>query len=105
MWGVAPSFKKKTASEAHSSSSGHHTVIARSRAVSVEKPGGRPGRIGNSLLLVLYRMRHNIFFSSRRRHTRLQGDWSSDVCSSDLCRGRAARVAEGNLRSVGVLRQ
>src|SRR6266850_6351155 len=29
------------------------------------------------------------FFSSRRRHTRLQGDWSSDVCSSDL----AARAA------------
>src|SRR5256885_4324996 len=26
------------------------------------------------------------FFSSRRRHTRLQGDWSSDVCSSDLTR-------------------
>src|SRR5256885_1643039 len=26
------------------------------------------------------------FFSSRRRHTRLQGDWSSDVCSSDLHR-------------------
>src|SRR5688500_20395734 len=25
------------------------------------------------------------FFASRRRHTRLQGDWSSDVCSSDLC--------------------
>src|SRR5256885_4237280 len=25
------------------------------------------------------------FFSSRRRHTILQGDWSSDVCSSDLC--------------------
>src|SRR5256885_12425900 len=24
-----------------------------------------------------------VFFSSRRRHTRLQGDWSSDVCSSD----------------------
>src|SRR5205807_4263408 len=24
------------------------------------------------------------FFSSRRRHTRLQGDWSSDVCSSGL---------------------
>src|SRR6266446_5799296 len=31
------------------------------------------------------------FFSSRRRHTRLQGDWSSDVCSSDL----GARL-EGN---------
>src|SRR5437762_12876225 len=25
------------------------------------------------------------FFSSRRRHTRYIGDWSSDVCSSDLC--------------------
>src|SRR5690348_17992470 len=41
------------------------------------------------------------FFSSRRLHTRWTGDWSSDVCSSDLpgakwttrktsgCRGRA----------------
>src|SRR5205807_6541206 len=28
----------------------------------------------------------SFFFSSRRRHTRLQGDWSSDVCSSDLAR-------------------
>src|SRR5437762_4234464 len=27
------------------------------------------------------------FFSSRRRHTRYIGDWSSDVCSSDLLRG------------------
>src|SRR5437867_959561 len=26
------------------------------------------------------------FFSSRRRHTRSYGDWSSDVCSSDLGR-------------------
>src|SRR5205085_4520452 len=24
------------------------------------------------------------FFSSRRRHTRIDCDWSSDVCSSDL---------------------
>src|SRR5256885_5888856 len=34
-----------------------------------------------------WRMRRvvfSFFFSSRRRHTRLQGDWSSDVCSSDL---------------------
>src|SRR5256886_7486102 len=28
------------------------------------------------------------FFSSRRRHTRFDCDWSSDVCSSDLVRGR-----------------
>src|SRR5215213_7991321 len=27
------------------------------------------------------------FFSSRRRHTRLVSDWSSDVCSSDLIPG------------------
>src|SRR2546430_12103935 len=25
-----------------------------------------------------------VFFSSRRRHTRFDCDWSSDVCSSDL---------------------
>src|SRR5256885_4767504 len=31
-----------------------------------------------------YRDSRGFFFSSRRRHTRLQGDWSSDVCSSDL---------------------
>src|SRR5256885_8424434 len=34
-----------------------------------------------SFALMLYLF---FFFSSRRRHTRLQGDWSSDVCSSDL---------------------
>src|SRR5438552_19122890 len=33
------------------------------------------------------------FFSSRRRHTRLSGDWSSDVCSSDLA--ATAAVAAG----------
>src|SRR5688500_19546496 len=40
------------------------------------------------------------FFSSRRRHTRLQGDWSSDVCSSDLDRPqRLARRMHSSLRS------
>src|SRR4051812_49727463 len=29
-------------------------------------------------------VRSFFFFSSRRRHTRLTCDWSSDVCSSDL---------------------
>src|SRR5438876_10476436 len=29
-------------------------------------------------------MTRTFFFSSRRRHTRWTGDWSSDVCSSDL---------------------
>src|SRR2546430_5805474 len=29
-------------------------------------------------------MDYDFFFSSRRRHTRFDCDWSSDVCSSDL---------------------
>src|SRR5256886_9776356 len=32
------------------------------------------------------------FFSSRRRHTRFDCDWSSDVCSPDLIDGSAARI-------------
>src|SRR5438067_5088836 len=38
------------------------------------------------------------FFSSRRRHTRSNRDWSSDVCSSDLPRRtRSARpVSRGS---------
>src|SRR5256885_14053915 len=35
----------------------------------------------------------SFFFSSRRRHTRLQGDWSSDVCSSDLVAATFVRRA------------
>src|SRR2546430_12525777 len=31
------------------------------------------------------------FFSSRRRHTRFDCDWSSDVCSSDLWLLRLSR--------------
>src|SRR2546428_9264664 len=32
------------------------------------------------------------FFSSRRRHTRSDRDWSSDVCSSDLFPGQKGFV-------------
>src|SRR5689334_25117511 len=32
------------------------------------------------------------FFSSRRRHTRWNCDWSSDVCSSDLVRIEARQL-------------
>src|SRR6266487_7090064 len=39
------------------------------------------------------------FFSSRRRHTRWTGDWSSDVCSSDL-----VELGELVSRSVDALR-
>src|SRR5205807_3229730 len=38
------------------------------------------------------------FFSSRRRHTRLQGDWSSDVCSSDLVAWRSPQVEQWRAR-------
>src|SRR5256885_8707150 len=41
-------------------------------------------RARRTLLLIGLRTCSRFFFSSRRRHTRLQGDWSSDVCSSDL---------------------
>src|SRR5438876_6159244 len=33
---------------------------------------------------VIYTDGFFFFFSSRRRHTRWTGDWSSDVCSTDL---------------------
>src|SRR5256885_5662903 len=39
------------------------------------------------------------FFSSRRRHTRLQGDWSSDVCSSDLIASVDEQLAYGHERA------
>src|SRR5438876_1085500 len=53
------------------------------------------------------------FFSSRRRHTRWTGDWSSDVCSSDLpfhegdvplMEGIGAGMAGGELTIVGSVR-
>src|SRR2546430_5447129 len=43
------------------------------------------------------------FFSSRRRHTRFDCDWSSDVCSSDLSfgwnlAGASLNTTNGTLR-------
>src|SRR5439155_17111673 len=34
----------------------------------------------------------SFFFSSRRRHTIWPRDWSSDVCSSDLCSSLVKRI-------------
>src|SRR5256885_9029978 len=42
------------------------------------------------------------FFSSRSRHTRLQGDWSSDVCSSDLANRSTSSVRLMGAKVVGV---
>src|SRR5256885_4097443 len=50
-------------------------------------------------------VRSTFFFSSRRRHTRLQGDWSSDVCSSDLrtsTRPFGSRVAFISIRGCDI---
>src|SRR5690242_21479637 len=41
----------------------------------------------------------NFFFSSRRRHTSLTCDWSSDVCSSDLSLGPSLERAPRRLAS------
>src|SRR3989475_7337960 len=37
------------------------------------------------------------FFSSRRRHTRFDCDWSSDVCSSDL---HLAAISDAGIRAL-----
>src|SRR5256885_6924443 len=66
----------------------HHGWVLANEAVWTEKRSAVPvatrgyvgGRVKCSWCV--------FFFSSRRRHTRLQGDWSSDVCSSDLLAGR-----------------
>src|SRR5205085_5018909 len=39
------------------------------------------------------------FFSSRRRHTRFDCDWSSDVCSSDLSAAKAEHRTGSRLQS------
>src|SRR3989338_9991384 len=41
---------------------------------------GPGGRSANTVVVLCF----VTFFSSRRRHTRWNCDWSSDVCSSDL---------------------
>src|SRR5256886_7433922 len=44
------------------------------------------------LILNSFLIRSVFFFSSRRRHTRFDCDWSSDVCSSDLSWRRSESV-------------
>src|SRR2546430_3544120 len=45
------------------------------------------------------------FFSSRRRHTRFDCDWSSDVCSSDLLRTVAVNILADQLDFSKALRE
>src|SRR5205085_2969142 len=52
------------------------------------------------------RLLWRFFFSSRRRHTRFDCDWSSDVCSSDLdvASGRVDLKARGFWRAVAAVK-
>src|SRR2546430_122833 len=52
----------------------------------------------SSTILTYLQHRLFVFFSSRRRHTRFDCDWSSDVCSSDL----VTEVAQFSVRG-GIL--
>src|SRR2546430_3447577 len=45
------------------------------------------------------------FFSSRRRHTRFDCDWSSDVCSSDLHVPPASKIWRNRPRMSHLLRR
>src|ERR1019366_8737492 len=45
----------------------------------------------------------SVFFSSRRRHTRLVSDWSSDVCSSDLGRHLQVEATGDIFQIIGVV--
>src|SRR5262249_12251402 len=45
-------------------------------------------------MVFVFRSSVFFFFSSRRRHTRLVSDWSSDVCSSDLSLHLVEEAAE-----------
>src|SRR5206468_9436806 len=66
--------------------------LARQVVLAPVEPDGREQLTGAPALL--------FFLSIRRRHTRSDRDWSSDVCSSDLARqcrlDSARRFDEGN---------
>src|SRR5438309_2908479 len=70
----------------HGSDSAPVDRVARSRSRQCEP----------SVNLTGTRSRIRFFFSSRRRHTRWNCDWSSDVCSSDL-----VFIADGKIAALG----
>src|SRR6266850_806833 len=58
-------------------------LIALKSLAGTSRLGERPKIYGENVPQLVHILK-KFFFSSRRRHTILQGDWSSDVCSSDL---------------------
>src|SRR5262249_56422619 len=78
-----------------------NTELARRGAGAADRrqPPERRAREGERIKQKLSReqdLDDRFFFPSRRRHTRLVSDWSSDVCSSDLTR-RARNVLSSAL--------
>src|SRR5690242_21498226 len=71
----------KNSSETHDSDGSQALVMIRSSVVAVAICGRL---LLFSFLFLSWICILFFFFSSRRRHTRLTCDWSSDVCSSDL---------------------
>src|SRR2546430_4334141 len=57
---------------------------SRRKTTLYRRESRRCGRFGTSLLMYSQYRLLFFFFSSRRRHTRFDCDWSSDVCSSNL---------------------
>src|SRR2546430_17513138 len=47
-------------------------------------------------------MLDSFFFSSRRRHTRFDCDWSSDVCSSDLRKAEDRELFKRAIEGIGL---
>src|SRR2546430_5580649 len=96
--GLAPIYQRPKTSEPHPQ---HQTWPYLLRHLTIDRPNQVwcadvtyiPMRRGFLYLVVImdwfsrkvlaWRLSNTIFFSSRRRHTRFDCDWSSDVCSSD----------------------
>src|SRR5690348_17557245 len=72
----------------------HQLISIRYSIAASLSPGHRPSAAAQdkSILKSWVVQTSVFFFSSRRRHTRWTGDWSSDVCSSDLAADRPAAL-------------
>src|SRR2546430_3511097 len=61
--------------------------------MSMHLGGAHAMRVSGTIIFVFF------FFSSRRRHTRFDCDWSSDVCSSDLTLVKFYGLPSSDLRA------
>src|SRR5690348_12983029 len=76
---------------------GTSVVIVTSGAVAIGRRHLKIGRASCRERVAIA----GVAVSSRRRHTRWTGDWSSDVCSSDLSRRLEAADRQDRLGSAG----